>query len=196
MIETPQLILRRWKDSDLEPFAQLNADPQVAEFLLKPLSREESDAWVGHMRAHLVERGFSYYAAELKNDGAFVGAIGISVPGYLTPFSPCVEIGWRILPVFWNRGLATEGARAILRHASETLRLPEIVAFTVPTNLRSRRVMEKIGMVRDLAGDFDHPKVPVGHPLRRHVLYRWRNHNAGAQASAIDTALPFAKMEA
>jgi RimJ/RimL family protein N-acetyltransferase len=196
MIETERLILRPWKDSDLEPFARLNADLQVMEFMLKLLSREESDAWVGGMKAHFARHGFSHYAVELKENGSFVGSIGLSVPSYPTPFSPCVEIGWRISSAFWNRGLATEGAREVLRHASETLRLPEIVAFTVPSNLRSRRVMEKIGMVRDLAGDFDHPKVPAGHPLQRHVLYRWRSHDAGVGASAIDTAASFAKREA
>jgi RimJ/RimL family protein N-acetyltransferase len=191
MIETERLILRSWKDSDLEPFARLNADPQAMEFMLNPLSREESDAWVERMKTHFAGHGFSHYAAELKQDGSFVGAIGLSVPAYETPFSPCVEIGWRILPAYWNRGLATEGAREVLRYAFEVLRLPEIVAFTVPANHRSRRVMEKIGMVRDLTGDFDHPRVPVRHPLRRHMLYRWKGSRAGA--SAIDTAVPFVK---
>jgi RimJ/RimL family protein N-acetyltransferase len=178
MIETERLILRAWKDSDLEPFARLNANPQTMEFMLKPLSREESDSWVGRMRAHFSLHGFSHYAAERKEDGLFVGAIGISIPAYETPFSPFVEIGWRLLPEFWNQGLATEGAREVLRHSFEKLHLPEIVAFTVPTNLRSRHVMEKIGMVYDSAGDFDRPRVPAGHPLLRHVLYRWRGADA------------------
>ncbi len=193
MIETERLTLRSWKDSDLDPFARLNADPQAMEFMLKPLSREESDAWVERMKAHFAGRGFSHYAAELKQDGSFIGAIGLSVPAYETPFSPCVEIGWRILPAYWNKGLATEGAREVLRHAFEALRLPEIVAFTVLANHPSRRVMEKIGMVRDPIGDFDHPRVPEGHPLRRHVLYRWKGSGPGP--SAIDTAVPFVKKE-
>ncbi len=178
MIETERLILRTWKDSDLEPFARLNADPQAMELMLQPLSREESDAWVGRMRAHMARHGFSHYAVERKEDGRFVGEIGLSIPTYETPFSPFVEIGWRLLPEFWNQGLATEGARAVLRHADEKLHLPEVVAFTVPVNLRSRRVMEKIGMKYDPAGDFDHPRIPARHPLLRHVLYRWRGADA------------------
>jgi RimJ/RimL family protein N-acetyltransferase len=181
MIQTERLILRHWKDSDLKPFAQLNADPKVMELMFKSLTREESDEWVGRMKTQFAERGFSHYAAELKEDGSFVGAIGLSVPSYQLPFSPFVEIGWRIALPYWNRGLATEGARAVLRHSHEALHLPEVVAFTVPANIRSRRVMEKTGMVHDLAGDFNHPKIPEGHPLQRHVLYRW------TAASAIDS---------
>jgi RimJ/RimL family protein N-acetyltransferase len=189
MIETERLILRPWKDSDLEPVAQLNSDPVVMELMFKSLSREESDAWVARMKAQFVERGFSHYAAELKEDGSFVGAIGLSVPSYQTPFSPFVEIGWRIAHPFWNQGLATEGACAVLKYSHEALCLPEVVAFTVPANVRSRRVMEKIGMVRDLAADFDHPNIPEGHALRRHVLYRW------SWASAMDREASRAKME-
>src|SRR5271165_5750099 len=101
MIETKRLLLRPWKDSDLEPFARLNADPRAMEFMPKPLSREESDAWVGRMKAHFAQHGFSHYAAELKEAGVFIGAIGLTIPSYTTPFSPFVEIGWRILPEFW-----------------------------------------------------------------------------------------------
>jgi len=174
MIETKRLILRAWKESDLAPFARLNADPHAMEFMLKPLTRKESDAWVERMQAHLLQHGFAHHAVESKDGGKFIGSIGMSVSAYETPFSPFVEIGWRILPEFWNHGFATEGARAVLDHASKNLGLSEIVAFTVPMNLPSRRVMEKIGMVHDSTGDFDHPRVPAGHPLQRHVLYRWR----------------------
>jgi len=175
MIETERLILRTWRDSDLEPFAQLNSDPVVMEYFLQPLTREESNAWVERMQAHQARHGFSHYAVELKESGLFVGSIGLSVPSYETPFSPFVEIGWRLMAAWWNQGLVTEGAKAVLRHAFDDLQLSEVVAFTVPANLRSRRVMEKIGMVRDLAGDFNHPRVPEGHPLQPHVLYRRRN---------------------
>jgi RimJ/RimL family protein N-acetyltransferase len=177
MIETKRLLLRAWKASDLEPFARLNADPRAMEFMFKSLTREESDNWVERMRAQMLERGFMHYAVELKDGGNFIGAIGLSVPSYETHFSPFVEIGWRILPEFWGHGFATEGAKAMLIHGSEKLGLSEIVAFTVPMNVRSRCVMEKIGMVRDEADDFDHPRIPAGHPLQRHVLYRWHKRD-------------------
>jgi ribosomal-protein-alanine N-acetyltransferase len=154
------------------------------EFMPKLLSRDESDAWVGPMKQHLAERGLAYWAVRLKADRSFVGAIGLSAPAYETPFSPFVEIGWRIGHAYWNKGLATEGARAVLHHAGATLHLREVVSFTVPMNLRSRRVMEKIGMIRDVAGDFDHPRLPAGHPLQRHVLYRWTAPSAMDRAAS------------
>lgn len=172
MIETERLLLRSWRVDDRVPFARLNADPRVVEFLLKPLSRSESDAFADRINAHFAEHGFGLFAAELKQNSSFIGHIGLAIPAYTTPFSPCVEIAWRLSPCCWNQGLATEGAKAVLRYAFETLKLPEIVSFTVPANRRSQRVMEKIGMLRDFEGDFDHPMVPENHPLRRHVLYR------------------------
>jgi len=139
-----------------------------------PLSRQESDTLVDRIEAQWVQRGFTFYAAELRESGVFIGFIGISVPPFEAPFTPCVEIGWRLASAYWNRGLATEGARAVLRYAFGTLGLREVVALAVPANLASRRVMEKIGMTHDAADDFDHPRLPEGHPLRRHVLYRVR----------------------
>lgn len=181
MIETERLLLRPWKEKDRAPFAQLNTDPRVMEFLLKPLSREESDAFIDRIDAHFAEHGFGFFAAELKQDSSFAGLIGLAIPPCTVPFpfSPCVEIGWRLSASHWNQGLASEGARAVLHYAFETLQLPEIVSFTVPANKRSQRVIEKIGMTRDLAGDFDHPKVPESHPLRRHVLYRCNSTRKG-----------------
>ena len=142
------------------------------EFFPSCLSREESDDVAAHIEAHYREYGFCFYAAELIGAAPFIGFIGISNVPFEAGFTPAVEIGWRLARPFWNRGLATEGASAVLTYAFRVLKLPEVVAFTVPGNLRSRRVMEKIRMYRDRAGDFDHPRLPEGHPLRRHVLYR------------------------
>lgn len=172
VIETARLILRRWKESDREPFARINADPRVMEFFPACLSREESDGLIARAEAHFGTHGFGPYAAELSGSGELVGFVGLMVPDFEAYFTPCVEIGWRLGADCWNRGLATEGAQAVMKLGFGPLGLREIVSFTVPGNLRSRRVMEKLGMVYD--GEFDHPKLPDGHPLRRHVLYRKR----------------------
>ena len=171
-LNTPRLLLRQWREEDRDRFARMNADPRVMRHFPALLSRAESDELIDRARLHFAMRGFGPYAAELRDTGLFVGFIGLVVPNFRSHFTPCVEIGWRLDPAVWNQGLATEGAQEALRFAFEELKLPEIVSFTVPDNLPSRRVMEKIGMTRDLAGDFDHPKLPEGHPLRRHVLYR------------------------
>jgi RimJ/RimL family protein N-acetyltransferase len=142
------------------------------EFFPALLTPEESDQAIDRIERHFDRHGFGLYAAELIETEAFIGFIGLSVPAFEAPFMPAVEIGWRLAYDYWGRGLATEGAREVVRHAFETLRLPGLVSFTAPANLRSRRVMESIGMVHDPSGDFDHPGLPGGHPLRRHVLYR------------------------
>ena len=174
-IRTARLLLRPWRDSDLAPFAALNADPRVMEFLPFTLDREKSDALAGRIRDGVEKRGFGLWAAEVPGVAPFIGFIGLSVPNFTAPFMPCVEVGYRLAFDHWRKGYATEGARAAAEHGfSGGLR--EIVSFTVPENLRSRRVMEKIGMVRDPGEDFDHPNLPAGHPLQRHVLYRlWRS---------------------
>jgi RimJ/RimL family protein N-acetyltransferase len=171
-IETERLILRYWQSRDREPFARMNRDPQVMEHFPALLTPFESDALADRIEAHFVEHGFGLYALELRPHGAFIGFAGISVPAFQAHFTPCVEIGWRIAAEHWGRGLATEAAHAAARHAFDTLGLAELVSFTVPANARSRRVMEKLGMTHNPADDFDHPNLPVGHPLRRHVLYR------------------------
>ncbi len=173
-ILTDRLLLRPWRDSDREPFARMNADPRVTEFLGGPLPRAEWDRMVDRIQAHFEKHGFGLWVAELRADAAFLGYIGLAVPGFEAHFTPCAEIGWRLAAEYWGRGLATEGARVVLQYAFETLSLDEVVSFTVPANLPSRRVMEKLGMTRDPADDFDHPRFPPGHPLRRHVLYRLR----------------------
>ena len=174
VLATERLLLRRWKDSDRPPFSRLNADPRVMEFMPGPLSRQESDRLADQIESHSRERGFGLYAAELRQDHSFIGFVGLAVPSFQAHFTPCVEIGWRLSADYWGRGLATEGAREVIRHAFAELGLEELVSFTAPGNLRSRRVMEKLGMTHLPADDFDHPRLPEGHPLRRHVLYRLR----------------------
>ena len=174
MLETERLRLREWQHGDREPFARLNADPDVMEFFPKRLTREESDAMVDRIEAHFRSKGFGLYAVELREGGRFIGYVGLHTPTFEARFTPCVEIGWRLAGDVWGEGLATEAALAVARHAFENIGLDEIVSFTAPANHRSIRVMQKIGMSRDPADDFEHPSLAVGHPLRPHVLYRLR----------------------
>lgn len=171
-LRTERLLLRRWRPTDLEPFAALNADPRVVEFLPAALSRDESDELARRIDAQFAERGFGLWALEIPGVAPFVGFVGLSVPGFAAHFTPCVEIGWRLEAEHWGRGYATEAARAALAFGFDTLGLAEIVSFTAVANRRSRRVMERIGMGHDPADDFEHPALPEGHSLRRHVLYR------------------------
>jgi len=172
VLETSRLLLRHWRGADREPFAAMCADARVMRYFSSILTREESDGIVDRIIAHFDRHGFGPYAAELRETGAFAGFIGLFVPGFQAHFTPCVEIAWRLAPEYWNRGLATEGAHEVLRYAFGTLELQEVVAYTLPANLPSRRVMEKLGMSHDESDDFDHPYIAEGHPLRRHVLYR------------------------
>ncbi len=174
-LTTPRLLLRPWRDVDRDAFRRMNADPRVMEFFPATLDAAESDALMSRARQHFDEHGFGPFAAELIEEKVFIGFIGLFVPSFTAHFTPAVEIGWRLDSPYWGRGLATEGARAVVEYAFATLHLPEIVSFTVPANVPSRRVMEHIGMTRDAADDFDHPSLAEGHPLRRHVLYRLRN---------------------
>jgi RimJ/RimL family protein N-acetyltransferase len=142
------------------------------EFLGPPLTRAQSDAFVDRMQARFAERGFGLWAVEVPGVAAFIGFVGLNIPSFHAHFTPCVEIGWRLAAAHWGRGYATEGAQAALDCAFCSQDLPEVVAYTVPANARSRHVMERIGMHHNPADDFDHPGLPNGHPLRRHVLYR------------------------
>jgi RimJ/RimL family protein N-acetyltransferase len=169
-VDTLRLTLRAWKPEDLEPFARMNADPRVMEFFPACLSREESDGLARRIQDAMRSQGFAQLAMELKSTREFMGFVGLSVPNFNAYFTPSVEIGWRIAAEYWNKGYATEGARAVLKQAFNILGLQEIVSFTTLPNLRSVRVMEKIGMHRD--GEFDHPGLPEDHPFRRHVVYR------------------------
>jgi len=179
-IRTPRLLLRPWSTADREPFARLNADPRVMEYFMAPLSSNESDALADRLEAELAWRGWGLWAVEVPGVAPFAGFIGLSVPSFGAAFTPCVEVGWRLAARFWGAGYATEGARAAITFGFESLKLEEIVSFTVPGNHRSRRVMERLGMSRDPDQDFDHPSLPIGHPLRRHVLYRLQGAPRGA----------------
>ena len=171
-LRTERLLLREWTAADRIRFARMNADPRVMEFLGRPLAREESDRLADRIEFHFRERGFGLCAVELLENGQFIGFIGLTVPAFEAAFTPCVEIGWRLAAPYWSRGLATEGAREIVGYAFDELKLPELVSITAVGNARSRRVMEKLGMTRDPSDDFDHPNLPAGHALQRHVLYR------------------------
>ena len=173
-VRTGRLWLRAWRDEDVEPFAALNADPRVMEHFPAPLSRAETEAAVARIRAHFTQQGWGLWALEVPGVAPFVGFVGLMTVSFSAPFTPAVEVGWRLAPAHWGHGYATEGARAALDVAFHRLRLPAVVSFTVPANVRSRRVMEKLGLRHAPADDFEHPRLPEGHPLRRHVLYRVR----------------------
>ncbi len=171
-LRTGRLLLRRWLDADREPFARMNADPRVMEFMPSCLGRTESDLLFDRIERHFLVHGFGLYAAELRAGRSFVGFVGLSVPAFDAPFMPAVEVGWRVAYENWGKGLATEGAHVVVRHAFEELQLEGLVSFTTPLNSRSLRVMEKLGMTHDASDDFEHPNLPVGHWLRPHVLQR------------------------
>ena len=170
---TERLVLRRWRAEDREPFATLNADPAVVEHLQGAMSRDASDAFIDLIEASWNERGWGLWAVEVLEVAPFVGYVGLWPADYVAN-RPMVEVGWRLAREHWGHGYATEAAREALRFGFEEVGLEEIVSFTVPQNLRSRRVMERIGLVREPAGDFDHPRVdPVAYPhLVPHVFYR------------------------
>ncbi len=140
------------------------------EFMTGCLTRAESDAFAERAQSALAQRGFGLWAVELRDRGEFIGCVGLSVPSFQAEFTPCTEILWRIRRSSWGRGYATEAARECLRYAFTTLALGEVVSFTATGNRRSRAVMERLGM--RYAGEFEHPRLPAGHLLRTHVLYR------------------------
>ena len=170
--KTERLILRQWLRSDREPFSRLNADPRVMEFMPGLLTPEKSEALADRIEDHFRQHSFGLCAVELRRDDSFIGFIGLNIPSFEAHFTPCVEIGWRLSADCWGQGLATEGAREMVRYASEHIEIGTLVSFTVPANSRSRRVMEKLGMTHSPSDDFDHPALPKDHPLRKHVLYR------------------------
>ena len=170
-LRTERLVLRQWRDEDREPFAALNADPVVMEHFPSTMTREESDAYIDRVAALIDERGWGTWAVEVAASGEFIGFVGLNEPRFEAHFTPAVEIGWRLGRNAWGHGYATEAARAVLAYAFEELELDEVVSFTTVENHRSRRVMERIGMTRDPADDFEHPNVTVER-VRPHVLYR------------------------
>lgn len=169
-VETERLYLRQWRAADREPFAVLNADIRVTEFLPSALDRAASDAMADRLESLIAERGWGLWAVETKQHGRFIGFVGLHIPAPGLPFSPCVEVGWRLAFEYWGKGYASEAARHSLRIGFERLDLSEIVAFTAFSNVRSRALMERLGMQPD--GSFEHPRIPEGNPLRPHYLYR------------------------
>lgn len=173
-LTTERLLLRPWRESDRAPFAQMNADPRVMEHFPSCLTEAQSNVLVDKINAHFDQRGFGLWAVQVRDDPAFIGFVGLSTPTFEADFTPCVEAGWRLRAEHQGRGYATEAGAAALKFGFEKIGLTEIVSFTSVNNTPSRRVMEKLGMRRDPAEDFDHPKLAPGDPLRRHVLYRIR----------------------
>jgi ribosomal-protein-alanine N-acetyltransferase len=174
VIETERLLLRRWRDGDREPFAELNADPEVMEHFQATLTRELSDAFVDRIEAQFDEHGYGLWALELRATGSFIGFTGLAWQTFPAHFTPALEVGWRWRRSAWGHGYASEAARASLDYGFTQAGVEEIVSMTTRRNERSRRVMERIGMTRDPADDFEHPNVPEGSPIRPHVLYRLR----------------------
>jgi ribosomal-protein-alanine N-acetyltransferase len=170
VIRTPRLLLRQWRAEDREPFAAMGQDPAVMEHFPALLTREESDSAADRVEAEIAQNRFGFWAVEIPGEASFVGFIGLRCPGFEAHFTPCIEIGWRLARPFWGRGYATEGAKAALEFGFTQLALSEIVAFAVPANARSLAVMRRIRM--HFSEEFDHPELPEGHRLRRHVLYR------------------------
>ncbi len=173
-LESDRLLLRFWREADLEPFAAMNADPRVMEHFPRPYSRAETERQMSAAQRSLVEEGLGWMALEEKTSGRFLGFVGLMRVGFEAPFTPAVEIGWRLIVDAWGKGYASEAARLSLSDGFTRLGLTEIVSFTAVPNQRSQAVMQRIGMTRDPSGDFLHPKLADGHPLQRHVLYRIR----------------------
>jgi RimJ/RimL family protein N-acetyltransferase len=171
-LTTPRLVLRGWRAEDRAPFAALNADPSVMEHFPATLDRAGSDALADRIAAHFEAHGFGLWAVEAPGVAPFLGFVGLSTPRFEAAFTPCVEVAWRLARGFWGRGYALEAARAALDYAWGPAGLAGVVAFTTPDNRRSIALMERLDMRRDPTEDFDHPLLPEGHRLRRHVLYR------------------------
>lgn len=172
IVETPRLLLRKWRPQDADAYFEINQDPRVIEFLRGPLTRQQVTDFLLAANQHHDRHGFTLWAVELKTSGALLGFIGLNAVTWQAPFTPAIEIGWRLGSAYWGQGYATEGAAAALQFGFEQCGLAEIIAFTVPANLRSLRVMEKIGLQYDPEGDFAHPLLAPDHPLSKHLLYR------------------------
>jgi RimJ/RimL family protein N-acetyltransferase len=173
---TPRLLLREWRDEDAAAFAAMSADPAMTEYLVPFSDRAAMDGWVAAARDHWRRHDFGKFVVELPGEASFVGVVGLEHVHFDVPFAPAIEAAWRLARPYWGKGYALEAARAVIDDGFGRLGLREIVAFTVVDNRRSRRVMERLGMSRDSAEDFDflHPRLPAGHKLHRHVLYRIR----------------------
>jgi RimJ/RimL family protein N-acetyltransferase len=175
-LRTERLLLRPWREEDLQPFAALNADPAVMEYFPATLTRAESDVRAERFDSDIQRLGYGFWAVEIPGEAPFIGFVGLDETDEGMPFSPAIEVGWRLAREHWGQGYASEGARVALAFGFEQLALEQIVALTAAGNVRSRRVMERLGMRRDPADDFIHPGLPEGHPIAPHVLYRIETH--------------------
>jgi len=171
-LTTERLLLRRWKDSDLGPFAELNADPEVMQHIRDPMPREESDSFAARIEEHLENDGYGLWAVEVRATGTFVGFTGLALQTFEAPFNPSVEVGWRLARKAWGHGYATEAASAAVDFAFDVLELEEVVSITTKNNVRSMAVMRRLGMTSDPADDFEQQHKAVGDPLRAAVLHR------------------------
>jgi ribosomal-protein-alanine N-acetyltransferase len=172
-----RLTLRAWKDEDRAPYFELASDPMVMQYLTPLATREASDAWIDRHRVQLAAHGFAYWAVELRETGHLVGAVGLSRVTYEAHFTPAIGVGWRLAQQYWGKGYASEAAETALRYGFEELGLEEIVAVTLPANMRSQQVMRRLGMTYSPADDFDHPRWPEGHPLRQCIMCRMSREN-------------------
>jgi ribosomal-protein-alanine N-acetyltransferase len=174
-LRTARTLLRQWQDDDLDAWVQMNADPDVRRHFPAVLARDEALAEAGRMRAALARRGWGAWALDIPGQMPFAGFVGLMVPAWSAPFTPAVEIGWRLPRAAWGQGYATEAAAAVVALAFNMLQLDELVSMTLPANQASQRVMQRLGFTRDPADDFAHPRLPADHPMSRHVLYRLRH---------------------
>lgn len=174
-IQTPRLILRAWRSDDARPFADMNTDQEVMHHFPAHLTRAESDAMIDRIMQHFVTKGWGLWAVEIPELSSFIGYCGLQTVTFGASFTPAVEIGWRLARPYWGNGFALEAAQAAMNFGFSTLKLDEIVSFTIPANVRSWRLMERLGMTHNPADDFEHPKLPEGHPMRHHMLYRKEN---------------------
>lgn len=172
ILKTDRLILRTWNDHDLKPMFEINQDPNVMEYFPALQDLEMTKQFINKVNVHFEKHGYTLYATIRKNSGEFIGFIGLLMADFEAHFTPAAEIGWRLSSKHWGQGFATEGAKAVLDHAFSVLKIPEIVSFAAAGNVKSIRVMQKIGLQHHEEDDFDHPKLDDTSPLKRHVLYR------------------------
>lgn len=171
-LETDRLILREWEDKDLEPFARMNADPVVMEYLPRVLDEKSTKRHMKEFQEHFKKHGYGFYVLETKDTGEFVGFVGLENTDFKAKFTPAIELAWRLDYEYWGQGYASEAARAVIDHAFNKLKMPEIVSFTVHDNTRMIHVLEKLGMKYQKGQDFDYPALKKGHPLGRFILYK------------------------
>lgn len=193
VLETERLILRKWRPDDLDPFAEMSADPEVMRFFPTRQNRAETEAHIRLITDYMDRHGFGWWAIEVPDVLDFAGFAGLSRPGFHTHFTPCVEVGWRLRRDAWGKGYATEAGRACLDFAFKHIGLAEVVSMAVTENWRSRRVMERLCMERRAEDDFGHPRLSFGHPLRHHVLYRisktaWMQRSGGRNQKGTHSA--------